>query len=120
VFEEIFCWEKNPETIFPSVNAYLEPSGSVEVGTEITPKYYAEFIPGSYTYGPDTNISVIEWSLFDIVTGDTLIAENVNQISGTLPKLKIEDDTFYGVNLSTLYSEGTIPLTNLGNEYLKG
>ena len=62
------------------MKAYLEPSGNFEVGTEITPKYYAEFFPGSYTYGPDTNISVIEWSIFDNITGHTFIAENVNQI----------------------------------------
>jgi hypothetical protein len=102
------------------MKAYLEPSGNFEVGTEITPKYYAEFFPGGYTYGPDTNISVIEWSIFDNVTGHTFIAENVNQISGVLPKLEIEDDTYYDISLSALYSEGTIPLTNLGNEYLKG
>ena len=115
VFDTIFVKEKNPSVTQPSVSVSLAGAGAKEVGTKVTPSYTAKFSAGKYEFGPATGCSITSWSVTD-----TNNAEPLNTATGSFAEITVADDTNYKVTATGNFSEGTIPKTNVGNEYASG
>lgn len=115
VFDTIFVKEKNPSITQPSVSVTLAGAGAKEVGTKVTPSYTATFNAGKYEFGPATGCSITSWSVTD-----SNGAEPLNTATGKFAEITVADDTSYKVNATVNYSEGAIPVTNVGNEYAVG
>lgn len=114
VWDSIFVKEKNPSIAQPYVSLSVLEVGNYEVGTKISPTYNASLNPGTYTYGPATGVAATSWEVTDS-DGNTSTSE-----SGTFPQITVDDDTSYNVTAKAHHTEGSIPLTNLGNEYTSG
>ena len=115
VFDTIFVKEKNPSITQPSVSVSLAGAGAKEVGTKVTPSYNASFNSGKYEFGPATGCSITSWSVTD-----TNNAEPLNTATGSFAEITVADDTNYKVTATGNFSEGVIPVTNVGNEYAAG
>lgn len=114
VWETIFVKEKNPATTQPSVSLTCSQAKAYEVGSVITPEYKATLKAGSYTYGPATGITATSWLVTD-TAGHT--SENA---SGSFPEVLVDDSMNYEITATATHGDGTIPVTNLGNEYPDG
>ena len=114
VWESIFVKEKNPATTQPSVAITFNQAKAYEVGTKVTPEYSATLKAGSYTYGPATGIKATAWSVSD--TDDN----TSDAASGSFPQITVSDNTSYKITATATHGDGTIPLTNTGNEYAAG
>lgn len=114
VMDLLFAEEKNPTITQPSVNLTSTSMGAKEVGTRLIPNYTASLNPGTYQYGPDTEVTAILWKVTDTAGG----VKDTNQ--GNFSELLVTDNTNYSITASVEHTEGTIPLTNLGNPYPEG
>lgn len=114
VMDLLFASEKNPTITQPYVNLTSSSMGSKEVGTRISPSYSASLNAGTYQYGPATGVTVTTWTITDTNSGSKDTA------SGTFDEFQVTDSTQYKITAVAEYTEGTIPVTNLGNEYPSG
>lgn len=114
LLESAFSEEKNPSITQPSTSITLTGAGAKEVGTEFTPQYSVGFNKGSYSYGPDTAVTVTGYEVTDTNSGSSTTQ------TGSFTKFTVGDDTNYKVNVTTSYGDGAIPKTNLGNDYAAG
>ena len=114
LLESAFSEEKNPTITQPSTSVTLTGAGAKEVGTEFTPSYSVGFNKGSYSYGPDTAVTVTGYEVTDTNSGSSTTQ------TGSFTKFTVGDDTNYKVNVTTSYGDGAIPKTNLGNDYAAG
>lgn len=114
LLESAFSEEKNPTITQPSTSVTLTGAGAKEVGTEFTPSYSVGFNKGSYSYGPDTAVTVTGYEVTDTNSGSSTTQ------TGSFTKFTVGDDTNYKVNVTTSYGDGAIPKTNLGNDYAEG
>lgn len=108
--------EKVPTIIEPSVSISVDTEvedGNVEVGTTIPISFKATFNKGSYSYGPDTGITVKSWRVYD--TSD--IPNESSNYTGTFSDVVVEEDTKYKVIVEATHTAGTIPLTDQGTPY---
>jgi hypothetical protein len=103
-----------PETTEPSVAITFPVGKAHEVGTRVVPGYAASFNPGSYTYGPETGVTVDSWKITD-----TAGIEN-NKTSDSFPEITVGDDTNYTITAEATHGEGAVPLTNTKVEYPEG
>lgn len=115
VFDTIFVKEKNPSVTQPSVEVSLAGAGAKEVGTKVTPSYTTKFNPGTYEFGPATGCNPTSWSVTDSNNSSPLTTA-----TGKFAEITVEDDTNYKVTATGNFSEGAIPVTNVGNEYASG
>lgn len=113
VLSSILAQEKNPTTVQPSISITLTTSGAKEVGTKVTPSYTTKFAKGSYSYGPDTGITALTYSISD----GTNIRDTA---TGTFDEITVGDNTNYKLTATVTYGDGAIPKTNLGNDYAAG
>lgn len=112
----VFSQEKNPIIIPPTATITLDSDiVSYEVGTEYAPSYSISFSPGSYSYGPESTEIEATYSVTDSFGQKILNTE-----SGSFDSFIIKDSTNYLISASVSYSDGTIPKTNLQNDYLEG
>lgn len=114
LFESIYVKEKNPSTTAPSITLSFPQAKAYEVGTSVTPTYSTTFNSGSYTYGPATGVTVSSWSV------GTTEGNVLHSGTGSFPKITIGDNTSYSITATAYYTDGEIPVTNLGNEYSAG
>ena len=114
LLESAFSEEKNPTITQPSTSVTLTGASAKEVGTEFTPQYSVGFNKGSYSYGPDTAVTVTGYEVTDTNSGSSTTQ------TGSFTKFTVGDDTNYKVNVTTSYGDGAIPKTNLGNDYAAG
>lgn len=114
VMQYLYSEAQNPEIEQPYVSLSSQDMGSKEVGTTITPRYTASLNPGSYQYGPDTEVSVISWKVTDSNGGTS--TSNV----GNFESFKVIDNTTYTITATVTHSEGAIPINNLGQPYPAG
>ena len=115
VFDTIFVKEKNPSVTPTSVDVTLGNAGAKEVGTKVTPSYTTSFNGGKYEFGPATGCNPTSWSVTDSDGSAPLTTA-----TGKFAEITVADDTNYKVNATVNYSEGAIPVTNVGNEYASG
>lgn len=114
VLDLLFAEEKNPSITQPSVTVSSTSMGAKEVGTNVTPNYSAVLNAGKYEFGPATGITAKTWAVTDNKGG------SADTATGNFAQLQVEDDTNYSITAVATYDEGTIPKTNLGNEYPTG
>lgn len=114
VLASILAKEKNPDTIQPSASMSSSNIGAYEAGTDVTVQYSISTDPGSYTYGPNpTGVTFSDHKA-------TFNGETVTGASGTFTSVKVTDSTNLSISGSVNYSDGAIPVTNLGNNYTSG
>lgn len=112
--ESAFSEEQNPNITQPSASITLTGAGAKEVGTNFTPSYSVGFNAGSYTYGPATGVTVTSYNVTDTNSGSSTTA------TGSFTQFTVDEGTNYKVSAVVSYSDGAIPLTNLGNPYEAG
>lgn len=114
VFETIFVQEANPDITDPSVSISAPQNKAYEVGTKVTPTYSGSYDAGTYQFGPATGVTASNWKATDtnsvVKTGQT----------GSFSELTVADGMSYKITVQADLSDGSIPLTNLGNEYKDG
>lgn len=110
VFEMLFSQPENPDVTQPSLSIAAAQNKAYEVGSTVTPSYTLTFKPGSYEYGPSPTGVTATYSVTD-TTGNT--AQTAT--TGTFPALTVTDDTAYYINATAEYTQGDIPVNNLGN-----
>ena len=113
VLASILAKEKNPDTIQPSASMSSSNIKDYEVGTNVAINYSISTDPGSYTYGPDTGVTFSGHKA-------TFNGETVTGASGTFTSVQVTDTTNLSITGSVNYSDGAIPVTNLGNNYTSG
>lgn len=116
LWDSLFVTESNPEVTAPTVTvSYGNSKTTFEVGTTYSPTYSVTFSAGSYEYGPSpTGVTLSAIEVTDTNGNAATMA------SGSFPSFVIDDDTNYSINVKATYTDGAIPLTNLGNEYAAG
>ena len=113
VFDMIVASEKNPSTTQPSASLNSSNIGAKEVGTKIAVAYSFSTSAGSYTYGPATGVTFSGYEA-------TFNGETKTGASGTFTELQVTDTTNLSITGKCSSTDGTIPVTNLGNEYAAG
>lgn len=105
----------------PKISVVLMDNGNVinedtsyEVGTLFTPSYLANFDPGKYSYGPETNVNVNSWN----VSSTKEEVWSSNNDSGD--PFTIEETTNYSISATVEYSEGVVSNSNMGNSGFEG
>lgn len=120
VFEKLLAQEKCPGVTQPTVSVTLTNSGAKEVGTSIAPAWKTTFTAGSYTYGPATGVTAKASTVYhDSVSdsdADAVSAGSLNNATGTLDSITVTSSTNYKAKLNYGWTQGAIPLTNLGND----
>lgn len=97
-----------PTRTNPSVSVTSTETRAYEVGTTVTPSYSATLNPGSYTYGPDTEVIATAWSaVFDTQTLTTQ--------TGTFNSIIITDGYNKKISVTATHTKGAAPKDNLGN-----
>lgn len=114
VFDTIFVKESNPTITQPSVSVTSTQAKAYEVGTKVTPSWDATFNAGKYQFGPATAVAVTSWEISN-TDGNTASTED-----GSFPEITVEDNTNYTITAKANYTDGAIPVTNVGNEYAVG
>lgn len=107
--------EKAPSVVQPSVSISLEnlDASNMEVGSTVALSYSATFNPGSYTYGPDTGVSVVSWKIYDN-SEDT---EVYTTPTGTFADVTVVDKTDYQIIVEAEHTAGAIPVGDQGTQY---
>ena len=113
VLASILAKEKNPSITQPSASMDSSNIGAYEAGTNVTINYSISTNPGSYTYGPATGVTFSGYKA-------TFNGETVTGASGTFTSVQVTDTTNLSISGSVDYSDGAIPVTNLGNNYTSG
>ena len=114
VLDMVLNKEVEPTIEQPKVTITLTGAGEKEAGSIFIPNYNASLSTGSYTYGPDTGIEALEWEITD-TNGNTS-----NNPTGSFEPFIVVDDTEYCITAKATHGNGTIPITNLKNEYPSG
>lgn len=110
LLEYMFSKELAPTAVKPSISLTAAQNKEYEVGTQVTPTYNISFNPGSYTYGPATGIT----ATYSVT--DTAGSEALTTASGVFNMLTVGDDTNYSITAVASYTDGAIPVSNLGKE----
>ena len=113
VLASILAKEKNPSITQPSASMSSSNIGAYEAGTNVAIQYSISTNPGSYTYGPATGVTFSGHKA-------TFNGETVTGASGTFTSVQVTDTTNLSISGSVDYSDGAIPVTNLGNNYTSG
>ena len=108
LLESAFADELQPAVTQPSVSITMSQAKAYEVGTKVTPSYTTSFNKGKYTYGPDTGVTVSNYSVSDGTN-------TVEGATGSFPELTVSDGANYKLTVTATHGAGATPLTNLGN-----
>jgi hypothetical protein len=98
----------------PSITLEAPENIAWEVGSKVSPTYKITFNPGSYSYGPDTGITVVEDS-YKIIATDIADKDAFKTTEGAFPEIEVTDETSYYITASLTHTQGDLPLTNLNN-----
>lgn len=113
VLDLIMAEEKNPSITQPSVSVSSSQVKAYEAGTNVTPSYTASLNPGKYEFGPETGITAQTWSV-------TLDSQTLTSNTGTFNQIQVTDNTNLRISATATYGDGSVPKTNLGNNYDAG
>lgn len=119
VLDSILAEEKEPSVVMPTLSVDRGIIASYEVGANFTPNYQCTFKAGSYEYGPATDISVDNYSVTEVVSPASA-RENAQSprdtAVGMFASIQVVDGFSYKFNAVAEYSDGAMPVSNLGNE----
>lgn len=113
VLLDAYSEERNPTINQPSASVSSSQMKAYEAGTNVTPSYTTNLNPGSYQFGPATGITANAWNV-------TLDSQTLQTASGSFNQIQVTDDTNVKINATISYGGGSIPVTNLGNQYTEG
>lgn len=113
LLSSILAKEANPTTTQPTVTLNSNNIGAKEVGTNIALNWSFTTTAGKYTYGPATGVT---FSDFYVVWS----AKTYQGQSGTVDSIQVTDGMSNIITGGCKSTAGTIPVTNLGNEYTAG
>jgi hypothetical protein len=113
VWNNVFVKESQPSITLPSVALTATKNKAYEVGTTVAPTYSIVFNAGKYEFGPATGVTATAYSA-------SFNGESLDVASGTFSEITVEDSSNLVIEAYASYSEGAIPLTNLGNNYTSG
>ena len=106
---EIFSKRLQPTiTSNPAVDLTFGQAKAYEVGTTVSPTYFATLSAGSYTYGPATGITATSWEISD-TAGNT-----ARTASGSFANVVVTDNTNYTITAKANYGAGAVAVDNLG------
>ena len=108
VLDMILAKRKLPTKTMPSISVSSSECKSYEVGTTVNVNYTTTFNKGSYSYGPDTGIEPDTLNV-------TFNGETLNTNTGTFSAITVTDSTNERITAIANYSDGAIPVDNLGN-----
>lgn len=108
VLDMILAKRKLPAKTMPSISVSSSECKSYEVGTTVNVNYTTTFNKGSYSYGPDTGIEPDTLNV-------TFNGETLNTNTGTFSAITVTDSTSERITAIANYSDGAIPVDNLGN-----
>ena len=108
VLDMILAKRKLPTKTMPSISVSSSECKSYEVGTTVNVNYTTTFNKGSYSYGPDTGIEPDTLSV-------TFNGETLNTNTGIFSAITVTDSTNERITAIANYSDGAIPVDNLGN-----
>lgn len=109
LLEYMFSKEEDPKITLPTVGITAPKNTAYEVGTKVSPTYTVGFDNGLYSYGPATEIT----ATFNVT--DTNGGAKTTS-TGTFDELTVADNTNYKISVVASYTEGAVPVSNLGNE----
>ncbi len=114
IFDAIFAPEKNPTITQPSIEISFPEAGAYELGTIITPTYDLNLNPGSYQFGPETEVIANSYK--------AVSSSNVTKSgkSGSFSQLTVNVGTNFYITATISHSSGTIPKTAKGDEFISG
>lgn len=107
VLQDIFGPERIPTITQPSASIKSKLNNRYEVGTSITPSFTITFNKGSYSYGPDTGVTVTTCNITD-TQGN---ADNNSSLvtSGNFSSFRVPKNMQYKMTLTLTYSDGVNP-----------
>lgn len=111
VLASILAAPKAPEVTDPSVTIkFTNATKALEVGSTITPTYETTFDAGSYSYGPETGITVTSWSV------ENSNGIEVTEANGSFPEITVSENMSYGATATANHTAGAMPVNNLGED----
>lgn len=114
VLASILAAPKAPDVTDPSITIkFTNATKSLEVGSTITPSYTTTFNAGSYSYGPETGVTVTSWS---IENSNGIVIETAE---GTFPEITVTEEMIskgYSATATANYTDGAMPVNNLGED----
>ena len=132
VLEMMFSQEKIPVIERPTLSVELLTKGKYLLGSSVSINFRAVFTKGNYEFGPDTGINITSSNVSsNLYENNSLIAncnninvveENNNYIiTGSFSDITLNDlSKTYKVKVKVEYSQGSIPKTAKGENYLDG
>lgn len=115
VLSSLLAKEAYPNKTDPAVSfSSTDGFGTYEIGTKKNLTYTAALSTGSYTYGPATGITAESWSVKCTGVEDALATA-----TGTFENV-VAEATPKKITATATYGDGSIPVTNLGNQYPAG
>jgi hypothetical protein len=81
----------------------------VEVGSIYTPSYTVSFNGGSYSYGPASTGVIPSYNVNDTRGNSSTLAAD------SFEPFTVEENESYKITATVNYSQGVVPVTNLGN-----
>lgn len=91
----------------PSVSLTFANAKAYEVGTPVKVSYSSSLNPGSYTFGPETGVTVSSWEITD-TAGHT-----ATTASGSFDDVVVADNTNYKITAKANYTQGAIAYDNM-------
>ena len=111
VLASILAAPKAPEVTDPSVTIkFTNAVKALEVGSTVTPTYETTFDAGSYSYGPETGITVTSWS---IKNSNNI---EVTEANGSFPEITVSENMSYSATATANHTAGAMPVNNLGED----
>lgn len=110
VLASILAAPKAPDVTDPSVTIkFTNATKALEVGSTITPTYETTFDAGSYSYGPETGITVTSWSV------KNSNGVEVTEANGSFPEITVSENMSYSATATANHTAGAMPVNNLGD-----
>lgn len=111
VLASILAAPKAPDVTDPSVTIkFTNATKALEVGSTVTPTYETTFDAGSYSYGPETGITVTSWSIKN--SNDV----EVTEANGSFPEITVSENMSYSATATANHTAGAMPVNNLGED----
>ena len=109
VLKMILAERALPTKVEPSISIEWMHDVEYEVGTKVSPSYKITFDPGSYSFGPETGVSLFSQEV--VFNGEV-----INELEGTFKEVIVDDLFNKKIMASIVHSAGVAPYDNLGEK----
>lgn len=109
VFSSLLAAAKDPDVTVPYITSITASAvKAYETGSKVTVGYTINTNAGSYEFGPDTDVEFTGYNV--TFNGNTLTGK-----TGTFEEITVKDNTSLAIKATASYSDGAMPIDNLGN-----